>query len=39
MHQIRDYFQEHSGKHFDPRLAQLFLKNFHRFEAIRKQYE
>ena len=39
MTRIRDYFQEQSGKHFDPHLAQLFLDNFERFAAIRKQYE
>ncbi|MDO8948844.1 MAG: HD domain-containing protein [Desulfocapsaceae bacterium] len=39
MQQIRDYFQEQSGRHFDPHLAKLFLDNFQRFEAIRKQYE
>jgi response regulator RpfG family c-di-GMP phosphodiesterase len=35
---IRDYFQEQSGRHFDPRMTGLFLDNFERFEAIRKQY-
>lgn len=36
--QIMEYFQEQSGRHFDPALARLVLENFERFEAIRKQY-
>jgi len=36
--QILEYFQEQSGRHFDPTLTRLVLKNFERFEAIRKQY-
>lgn len=39
MEQILDHFQEQSGKHFDPHLAQLFIDNFQLFEAIRMQYE
>lgn len=39
MEQILNYFREQSGKHFDPHLAKLFINNFHKFEAIRKQYE
>lgn len=39
MQQIRDHFQEQSGRHFDPHLVKLFLDNFQRFEAIREQYE
>ncbi len=37
--QIRDFFQQQAGRHFDPRLTGLLLDNFERFEAIRKQYE
>lgn len=37
--QIRNYVTEQSGKHFDPRLAALFLEHFERFEAIRKKYD
>lgn len=36
--QIRAHFSEQAGRHFDPRLVQLFLENFDRFDAIRKQY-
>lgn len=37
--QILNYFQEQSGKHFDPGLTKLFIENFHQFDTIRKQYE
>ncbi len=37
--QIREFFQQQAGHHFDPRLVGLFLDNFERFEAIRKQYD
>jgi response regulator RpfG family c-di-GMP phosphodiesterase len=37
--QIRDFFQQQAGLHFDPRLTGLLLDHFERFEAIRKQYE
>ena len=36
--QIRAHFTEQAGRHFDPRLVQLFRDNFDRFDAIRKQY-
>lgn len=37
--QICSYILEQSGKHFDPRLANLFLEHFERFEIIRKKYD
>ena len=37
--QIRNYVTEQSEKHFDPRLANLFLQHFEKFEAIRKKYD
>jgi len=37
--QIRSYILEQSGKHFDPRLANLFLEHFEHFEIIRKRYD
>jgi response regulator RpfG family c-di-GMP phosphodiesterase len=37
--QIRNYVTEQSEKHFDPRLAKLFLDNFEDFEKIRKKYD
>ena len=31
--------EEESGKHFDPRLIELFFENFKDFDAIRKKYK
>ena len=36
--QIRSYVLEQSEKHFDPRLAALFLEHFEHFEEIRMNY-
>ena len=36
--QIRDYFLEQRGKHFDPVLTDLFLDKFEEFESIRERF-
>ena len=32
------FIQAESGKHFDPRLVELLMKNFHHFRKIRDQF-
>jgi len=39
LEEIRTHFEQQAGRQFDPRLTALFLANFDRFDAIRKQYE
>lgn len=38
LERILDFFKEERGKHFDPFLVDLFLKNMKDFLAIRDQY-
>lgn len=35
---IKDYFETQAGLQFDPKLAELFLTHFDRFDAIRTAY-
>ncbi len=39
MERILDFFQEQSGKHFDPKLVMLFFDNLEKFTAIRDRYK
>lgn len=39
MMDIKDYLIAQQGKHFDPKLAQLFIQNFKQFEEIYYQLE
>lgn len=35
---ILEYFKEQRGKHFDPRLVDLFFDNLEKFLEIQKEY-
>lgn len=39
LNQILDYFQEQKGKHFDPKLVDIFMENLDEFLAIKKMYK
>lgn len=36
---IQEYFEEQSGKHFDPALVAIFLNNYNNFLNIKSQYK
>ena len=38
LEQVREYFREQRGRHFDPQLADLLLENFEEFVSIRDRY-
>ena len=37
--EIFKLLKEESGKHFDPKLIELFFDNFEKFDEIRKKYK
>lgn len=39
LEKVYKIFEEEAGEHFDPALTKLFLKNRHKFEAIKEKFK